>query len=721
MRHQGQSTARTRLSFAQADLEAVFQPPIGFTLSLTALAEAGATGLAGGSGADQLRNSGSLATEAIMEAGRGNLSFTLVEVGDVPQTLTGRALAVGVDGATGDDRLTNEATGTLDVSSTATTVSVGITAEGLRLPSVSNAVFADAVATGMSGSSGRNMVDNAGSLAVDATASLVDTAVAVKMVAAAALSALFSDPAAASSAAADATGLVGGAGRDQLRSTGALDVKATADHTAAGVTVGDASLGGNIVDVFVSPPEFPDAIESGALASARGLGADLDSSSTGADSLVAAGRLDVAADAAMTSVDIFVAAPIGQVSGFAGTRAGQGIGRITDAFSLALTDVSSDAGAFAAGLAGAEGGDWLELGGAARIAATARAETRQYSLDVASLFEGDSKADASPLTISFNVFTTGSNALARSTGLAGHGGADLFLLRDGSAIDVMADATAISGSGVVAVKASKNSLNAQAAIAFNRTWAVAEAAGIEAGRTLAGDDGGAAFSGSGGQVKIAGRLGVAARTNAERVGVSADFTAQRPDRGGGGALLSFNMIDTALYSEAFAAGARGFDQLRLEGTLHAAADAFARGTTVSASMSMDLTGGIAGNASYIAGDQLARAAAVGLSRADRSGDGLLLLQPGASLTAEAVSRSERVDVSANVAVTPKVFRLQPPSSTSAIGARRPRSASTCAKAPSSSTPTRRSPPPRVPTWCNREPRSMSRWGSWAWPCPPAWC
>lgn len=352
-------------------------------------ATASSSGAALGAGNDQLILAGGADSNATASARSTSVGVLLsgtyqgvsAGVALVDSSTSAAAFSVGVDGGEDDD--------TVDlgdaVSSTATAsarnlgVSVGVSFSvfgvGAGGAGVLGTVASNATSSGLAGGAGNDTLTARDNVDVTASSTGEQTSVAVSLGAAigVALAASYVDS--SLTATADATGLAGGAGNDNLVSAGQLDVGSTASATGATFSFSGnlgVGLGANILTSGTS-----------SLATATG-----QSGGDGSDSLSAKGDVDVTARATSTGSSLSV------------TLTGANLG-----------DMSNAATATAIGLDGGTGNDAIAASGAVAATATAIADASSIGIG----FTGGTIADI------------GNSGTAVATAIAGGDGNDTIV------------------------------------------------------------------------------------------------------------------------------------------------------------------------------------------------------------------------------------------------------------------------------------------------------
>ncbi len=507
----------------------------GFTLGgAGASAWADATGLAGGEGDDTLFNDGLIDLDAIADALAVGVSVEMPELSppegfglDLGLTLAdvetrAEAIATGLSGGAGNDVLGNGENGVVRVDATATAESDGVAAtasfedqgvisEGVLVRASSDA---DAEATAIDAGDGDDTIVNNGSAESDATATArtVGVSVALEGVSQGGAGGIAAVDGRAN-ANATSRSISGGAGADQLYNDGALvsNALATADATGVSVALTAAVSGGFAAGGTISL--------TGAEATAEANGVDWSGGGQVAEN---DGSIDVDATANASSDSVSV--------GVSGTTSGLTL-------NASLADASTVADATARGFYGGTGSQSITNRETLSAVSNATATSVSVGVELGVVVEGGVAAGAA-LTRAVT------DAISNSYGVVSDFGFDvvtnLGTITSEANADAHAPSVAIGLNGTFAGVA----LNAAAADASSS--ATAHAAGIDTGlfgdviRTdgtlTATSDAGANADSVSVQLAIAAQAGLAAgaalaRTdvvsNASAVGVAAGDGADR--------------------------------------------------------------------------------------------------------------------------------------------------------------------------------------------------
>lgn len=568
----------------------------------SSMSDAGATalstaiGIDGGEGNDIISNEGAIILmkqelgEDEADAKAIGVAASLDITGNLNGSAEGQALskaittagaeATGIDGAGGSDIITNTAGITADVDShaegvaVAAEVTVGLngTAEGSSLSDVSTT--ANSEATGIEGGDDDDIIDNSGLIRLfsdaDATSTAVSVTVAGTLRGQAGGEALSK---ATTTAEAEATGISGDDGMDEITNRGKISAAAHADTDTVAVTVGitvaaegeaegaalsDSSSvsfaqstgidGGGNDDSIINEGEIDITSLADAQATAVSVGL------TGAMKGLAEGKsvADSSAEAISQSIGIYggegndtITSSANPISTFARSLTDaesvsiQGTGAVGMASGAAVAESSASSIACSAGIDGGLGNDTID--NASEIKSTAKADARSDSTSVGVTI-GAGAADT------IGVGDSSATAQAIVTGI--EGGGDDDNITNTAAITVggletmglMADAGAESTTVTVGIAAG---LNMSEASSDASALAEVEAAGISGG---SGDD--RIFSA--GDITVGGDpMGTGGMANADSRSTTVDISVTA------GASLGESSSDTSATAVVTAAGIRG--------------------------------------------------------------------------------------------------------------------------------------------------------------------
>jgi uncharacterized protein YhjY with autotransporter beta-barrel domain len=411
--------------------------PVGLGASLAkanTTAEAIATGLSGGSGDDEITNTGSINADSSSTASSKAISVSIATASyssaDVSTTAT--AKSTGIDGGSGADLLCNE--GTIDLKATSKADGKAGSANLTGYAASDVDITAEATTTGIDGGAEYSDIDNltnTGTIKAASDATAKGLSVSVNL-----LGGVATD--ANTTARAITTGIKGGAGDDQILNQGSIDLTAKSNADVLGVAV--TLLG------------YADSnAESKAESTATGINAG-----DGVNTITSTGSIKVSseayADTASVSVNLlgYAAAKGGATA--SATAIGIASGRDADSIQNegminlnALSDTYASAtsvqlvgygesnakGISNATVKGIDGGDGVNTLiniGSITGTATSNANASSYDIQLA----GGAKA------------TAGTEATATAIGIAG--GKDMDTIRNEGTINLTAQSTLVSKS-----------------------------------------------------------------------------------------------------------------------------------------------------------------------------------------------------------------------------------------------------------------------------------
>jgi hypothetical protein len=635
--------------FTQTDLDVAANPlPVGFVLTVSSSQEARATGLTGGSGADQLGNGGALTVRAETLLTRADLGLSMLNFGDVPQNGTGMAHAIGLDGGTDGDTLVNREDASLAASARSRAFNTRLAVSGVTIASPQNAAVAIAEAEGMAGGDGVDTLVNLGTVDSRAEALMVDAGAVVTATGFSLPEVALPPNPVSNKAEARATGLAGGAGADLIENAGIVSADARAVQGTGSLTVRDSGIDTAAIEVLISRPGFPTEPPGGAIARATGIAGDPSVLTFGFDQIVNSGSASANAFAEAYTLDIFITAPINSFTGVGDTA----VGKILSFFGLGLANISADAAAYAAGIAGSAGRDTIVHSGQLSSSSTANANTAQVSLNVLSFIAPPSDEPTTAFNLSLDVFSIGANSLARSTGIASHGGQDSIETLAGSSLSSSASSRSRTGGANIAVTKDDKAFKASGSVAFVRSWTDSEATGIDAGANGAVDA----------------RGSVVAISNALAQSLDASVGVRIVDSG---LTLNVAVVDTDILARSAATGIRATQPLdflntglgvKVGNVLRATSSASVESLAVAFALDVVTGKGLAGNGSFISADHLASAIATGINRSgplpeqpwlQEVAGGITTLLPGAIMQVQSTASASRIGIGVNAAGTNK--------------------------------------------------------------------
>jgi uncharacterized protein YhjY with autotransporter beta-barrel domain len=309
----------------------------GTTTDAQTVASASATGIAGGSGADGIANDGRITATATSTMTAVSVDVKGVGGGVAHADSSAEATAVGIDGGAGSNIIRNNATGSITVSSSATAGAGTGTTVGLGVSGATASTGSVANATGIAGGSGQDDIANAGTINATAASKTKSENVSLD---------LASFAISTAKAEATAEGINGGGGNDLVVNTGTITVAGQDSANPVPMAFSDA-VGGSFDLWDISISVF------GAEAKATGI-----LGGAGNDTIVNQGTITVGDDNPMAK---------GSATGVSGS--------FISLFSL--TGIETRATATAIGIDGGDGNDamWNDTGAKLTVKATAAAWT----------------------------------------------------------------------------------------------------------------------------------------------------------------------------------------------------------------------------------------------------------------------------------------------------------------------------------------------------------
>ncbi|HVN97547.1 MAG TPA: hypothetical protein VMT62_14050, partial [Syntrophorhabdaceae bacterium] len=370
------------------------------------------TGMAGGAGNDTLENHGLIHLTATSDVDDTGVSVTLAGYASSNGANTATATLIGMDGGAGDDTMTNYANGTIKIVDNETTLdptaSVHMSSTTIELAGDQRAdggAVATAIAYGMAGGAGNDIIQNAGAITVNISSAIYASATSAS---------LFGKGVSNTSGSSNTTvvGMDASDGDNTVTnfSTGVMTLTATATGQAGGYTL---MLGGD-ADATAG---------TSATASAYGMRAG-----GGADYLYNYGTIGVTAASTLTD------------SSSSYTLFGTG-----------TTSSNDTASSLAVGMDGGDGINTILNGSGAHLTVSA---TASPSADNGSeTFGGTAEADAN------------STATATAKGIIGGAARDVITNDGNLDIDAYANAKAITNAALFAGRATAYSTTAMTALA----------------------------------------------------------------------------------------------------------------------------------------------------------------------------------------------------------------------------------------------------------------
>jgi hypothetical protein len=545
-----------------------------------------ARGLASPAGNNILENAGMLAAVATADAERLDLQFSLGPFGDRPQIMVATAEATAMEGGSGSDELTNLAGAALSASAAAEARTLGIAVSGLTILNPENGSQALAKATGMAGGAGRDeLLNEAGAtIAVAASATVQELEISASIIDIGLPEVVLELREGETFALADAIGMSGGAGFDFLSNARALQLTSTARAEKLAIGFSDAGIDtGAIVFIIDGRPELPWRPEGGARGDLAGM-----SGGGSADLLVNSGTMDGTSTANASLIDIAIAVPFNDLAGARPTSPTSILG----AFGLGLTDLSTDSSTFVRGMDGGSGSNRLENSGRITLSGAADSRTTGVNFDVSSAIPAEGGA---PFSIAFDIYHLGANSFSEVIGLAGEDGFDTLRNEAGATLDLTA--TAFSLGTFVDFRLGYSS---DASFDISSSALLAR---LVAGTEVVGLDGGTGLD----RLVNEGTLRIASRATARTTDVTLEGQLTK-----GGAIVSAPIIDTGMLADARATGLRSDDLIASAastGVLDITADARVASVSVGIGVAATSAGGVGGSGRLVNAEQRARAVA----------------------------------------------------------------------------------------------------------------
>jgi hypothetical protein len=188
-----------------------------------ALATATATGLSGGNGMDEIANFGSVKVTSSANTNAEDVAVAVQGTASADSSLTAKAEAKGIDGGHAKDVLTNA--GTLDVSASASSYGLSVDINFVDVTQTDLTRNAESTVVGIDGGQADDEVSNTGTLTATALSTVEAWTVDVNAVDTAIVDSSIT-------AKSGATGMTGGAGREELFNAGTLTAEATSSVKA---------------------------------------------------------------------------------------------------------------------------------------------------------------------------------------------------------------------------------------------------------------------------------------------------------------------------------------------------------------------------------------------------------------------------------------------------------------------------------------------------------
>lgn len=550
-----------------------------------------ARGLASPLGNNHLENAGSLTAGATAAAERLDLLFALGPFGDRPQVMVATAGATAIEGGTGNDQLANLEGATLTASAEADAKTLGISVAGVTILNPQNATQARASATGMAGGADNDSLENAAgaTIEVEARARVQELEISASLVEIGLPEVVLEVREEESLALATAVGMAGGAGHDQLTNAGVLRLTSAARQERLAIGISDAGIDvGAILFIIDGRPDLPDRPEGGARADLVGM-----SGGAGSDVLQNSGDIDGAATANASLIDIAIAVPFNDLAGAEAASPTSILG----AFSLGLTDLSTDSSTFVRGLEAGGGSNVLANSGRITLSGAADSRTTGVNFDVSGAIPAEGGA---PVSIGLNVTNVGANSYSEVIGMAGGGGIDRLVNFEDGLIDLTG--TAFSLGTFVDFR-----------VTYSSDFATDIDGSILLARLVAGTDVVGLSGGTGfGQLANEGTIRVDSRATTRTTDVTID--GQMAKSGG---LVNAPVVDVGLLADARATGLRSDDLVTAAsstGTLDLRSEARVASVSVGIGVAATTSGGLGGSARLVNAEQRASATTIGFDR-----------------------------------------------------------------------------------------------------------
>ncbi|MBN1380437.1 MAG: autotransporter domain-containing protein [Deltaproteobacteria bacterium] len=145
-------------------------------------AKATTDGIKGGSGADQIQNSGAIHLSAKSNADVTGVSVTLGGYADANAESMGISVARGIEGGDGINNITNDAAGSIDLTSEASADTASVSVSLLGYAKASGGATGTAAATGIAGGNDTDTIQNAGGIDLTALSSTDASATTVQLI-----------------------------------------------------------------------------------------------------------------------------------------------------------------------------------------------------------------------------------------------------------------------------------------------------------------------------------------------------------------------------------------------------------------------------------------------------------------------------------------------------------------------------------------------------------
>lgn len=204
-------------------------------------ADAESVAIAGGDGDDSLVNRGGLVSDAKANATGTSVTVALAGFATANTSTNANARSSGIDGGSGNDTIDSQApiTSTATATATGTDVAVGIIGAATPIGALDGETLAETHGFGLTGGDDGDTITNHSSITLDSTATTTSTSVTVEL-------AGFASADATARASANGTGMAGDGGIDVLDNRWLIDATVTAEAPARSIAVGIA--GASVAD-----------------------------------------------------------------------------------------------------------------------------------------------------------------------------------------------------------------------------------------------------------------------------------------------------------------------------------------------------------------------------------------------------------------------------------------------------------------------------------------
>lgn len=497
------------------------------TVTATDIPHATVIGIKGGSGYDTITNTGTIDTSATASTSVPHVEFNAVDLAVAGAGIGAEgnpmsAFATGIDAGHGGSEIVNTATGTIKASgySSANIENVALTlydftiTADMRGKAGSIATHIDSAAIGIKGGAGNDSITNHGE--IDSTARMKVVSVGLGVGAEGVPSGLaspdkgffeqpvFTAATADIAATSSATGIQSAGGNDTIVNTGKITVYAgpSEDGIAPTIIATGASISFPLLELtgfsdwldtiskLLNPlVDYPPAIaiaSTGISAQATATGID---AGDGNDTIINDNSLatPVAVTAKASATNVQAAIVMQNVKSEGGTGWSMNL-------DLALAKATTEAHAYATGLDGGSGSDWIENRGVVNVSSDSNAFGSGVSLTL-ELLKGMNKEKGLGLGLAAALTNLKTEAAAESIGISGGAGNDD--IRNSGQLNVDADAAATSIQASISIQGEVKGLGGGVALANTSSAATASSTGISGGDGADHISSGSGRSGSG--------------------------------------------------------------------------------------------------------------------------------------------------------------------------------------------------------------------------------